>query len=67
MVAPGAIRLAHSAGQLFGGQPVAIVAEVGHTSAHRVVHRKHSSVHRSLGQPTGDSLWVWESDRHRER
>lgn len=65
MVAPGAVRLADGAGQLFGGQAVAVIAEVGHARAHRVVHRQHSSVHRRLGHPTGHRCRGGDQGRRR--
>lgn len=45
VVAPGAVWLADCGRQLFGGEPVAAVAEVGHPCADGVIRSEHTSVH----------------------
>lgn len=44
VVAPGAVWLADCGRQLFGGEPIAAVAEVGHPCADGVISGEHTSV-----------------------
>lgn len=53
VVAPGAVWLADCGRQLFGGEPVATVAEVGHPCADGVISSEHTSVHWC----TGHTAW----------
>lgn len=50
MVAPGAVCLADCGRQLFGGESVAAVAEVGHPCADGVICSQHTSVHWRAGR-----------------
>lgn len=50
MVAPGAVWLADCRRQLFGGESVAAVAEVGHPCADGVICSQHTSVHWRAGR-----------------
>lgn len=49
VIAPGAVWLADSGCQFFGGEPVATVTEVGHSRANGVISSKHTSVHWRTG------------------
>lgn len=50
MVAPGTVWLADCGRQLFGGESVAAVAEVGHPCANGVICSQHTSVHGRAGR-----------------
>ncbi len=60
VVAPGAVWLADCGRQLFGGEPVAAVAEVGHPCADGVISSEHTSVHRRDGHT------AWHSCRRQQ-
>lgn len=65
VVAPGAVWLADCGRQLFGGEPVAAVAEVGHPCADGVISSKHTSVHWRAGHTAWHSCGQQEDEcRH---
>lgn len=60
VVAPGAVWLADCGRQLFGGEPIAAVAEVGHPCADRVISSEHTSVHWCAGYTAWHSCRRWK-------
>lgn len=60
VVAPGAVWLADCGRQLFGGEPIAAVAEVGHPCADRVISSEHTSVHWRAGYTAWHSCRRWK-------